>query len=262
MNLLASGPFISFIVLALLLQTGIAEQTVGAVGLLNAAGLNNDQLHPLFWLVTLAMIAGLVASALALKPARFSYLKIIGFLIIAVAAVLDSQVTNLTRPEQLYLSQALVGFAATFVLGPLFLFGLLQALPKGEAAFISFLAAYSITANLGSLGAVAAVGTYETFREKSHSHDLVEYVVPSNPQVATRLQESNGVYAAMTIDPTLQQAEGAALLTQKVTSESTVLAYIDVFQVIAGLAAITVLSLLGQTLWRRYRVSRTSSPVP
>jgi MFS family permease len=260
MNLLASRPFIGFVVLALLLQTGIAEQTVGAVGLLNAAGLNNDQLHPLFWLVTLAMVAGLVASALVLKPTRFSYLKIVGFLIIAVAAVLDSQVTNLTRPEQLYLSQPLVGFAASFVLGPLFLFGLLQALPKGEAAFISFLAAYSITANLGSLGAVSAVGTYETFREKSHSHDLVEYVVPSDPQVATRMQDSNQVYAPLTIDPTLQQAEGSALLTQTVTSESTVLAYIDVFQVIAGLAAVTAASLLGLTLWRRYRAWRTAAP--
>jgi hypothetical protein len=208
------------------------------------------------------MTGGLLASALALKPARFPYLKIIGFLIVAVAGVLDSQATNLTRPEQLYLSQALVGFGGTFVLGPLFLFGLRQALPKGEAAFISFLAVYSITANLGSLGAISAVGTYEIFREKSHSHDLVEHVVPSDPQVATRLWDSNQVYAPMTIDPTLQQAEGTALLTQRVTSESTVLAYIDLFQVIAGLAAVTAVSLFGQTLWHRHRASRTSLPGP
>ncbi|HVH83702.1 MAG TPA: hypothetical protein VM713_05225 [Steroidobacteraceae bacterium] len=94
MDLLGSAPFLRFIVLSLLLQVAVAEQRVGAVGLLNSAGLNNDQLHPLFWLVTLAMLLGLLTTSFLLRPAWFAQLVALGFLIIAAAAMLDSGVTT------------------------------------------------------------------------------------------------------------------------------------------------------------------------
>jgi MFS family permease len=252
LNLLVTGPFVRFVVLYLLFQVGIAEQTFGAVGLLNVAGLNNDQLHPLFWRVAIAMIVGLLASAFTLKPTRFAHMVALAFLGFAVAALLDSQVTNLTRPEQLYPSQELVGFAITFGQGALFLFGLLQAVPKGEAGFISFLAVFSMTANIGALGAGSLVGTYETLREKAHSHSLVEHVVPTDPQVAMRMLDSNSVYGSLTSDAVLRQAAGGTVLSGNVTRESTILAYIDVFQMIAALTALTALYLIALIQWRRY----------
>ncbi|HVH83703.1 MAG TPA: hypothetical protein VM713_05230 [Steroidobacteraceae bacterium] len=157
------------------------------------------------------------------------------------------------------MSQFLVGFATTFTLGPLFLYGLGLALPKGPAAFISFLAAYSTTANLGSLGAFSLVSSYETLREKAHSHQLVEYVVSSHPPVVTRLTEASHLYSAVTADPTLRATAGAALLDDEITRESSVLAYIDVFQAIALLAALTAAFLLALILWRRYRASRAAA---
>ena len=255
-NLLVSGPFLRFIVLSLLLQIGITEQTIGAVGLMNAAGLNNDQLHPLFWSVTLAMIVGLAASALVLKPTRFALLVALGFLMIAVAAALDAQATNLTRPLQLLLTQSLVGFATTFTMGPLFLYGLRLALPQGPAAFISFLAVFSIIANLGSLGANSVIGSYETIREKAYSHSLVEHVVPTDPVVASRLQDSSRVYAPLTIDPSLGPAEGNALLGEDVSRESTVLAFNDVFYLICLVTALTGAWLLALIVWRHYHLVR------
>ena len=250
-KLLTSGSFIRFVVLSLLLQIGIAEQTIGAVGLLNAAGLNNDQLHPLFWLVTIAMIVGLLASAVVLKPARFAHLVALGFLGIAVAAALDSQATNLTRPEQLFMSQSLLGFAATFTMGPLFLYGLRLSLPQGAAAFISLLAVFSMIANLGALGANSLIGSYQTIREKAYSHTLIEHVVPTNPLVANRLQESSQAYAPLTIDRSLGRAQGAASLGQDATRESSVLAYNDVFRLIGIIAASTAVYLLLLIAWRR-----------
>ena len=251
-HFLSTGPFLRYIALSLILQLCIAEQTIGAVGLLNAAGLNNDQLHPLFWLVTAAMIIGLLASTLVMKPSRFALMKAIGFGMIAAAAALDSQATNLTRPEQLYLSQALLGFSVTFTMGPIFLYGVRLALPIGPSAFISFLAVYSITANLGSLGANSFVGSYEILREKAYSQNLVQHVVATDPQVASRQQASGQVYAPITGDPVLRQAEGSALLGQQATHESTVLAYLDVFRLISVVAAITAVSLAGLIIWRRY----------
>ena len=262
MDLLGSAPFLRFVILSVLLQVAVAEQRVGAVGLLNTSGLNNDQLHPLFWLVTVAMIIGLLSSAFLLRPAWFTQLVAFGFLIIATASALDARVTNLTRPEQLYTSQFLVGFATTFTLGPLFLYGLRLALPKGSTAFISFLAVYGITANLGSLGAFSLVSTYETLREKAYSHYLVEYVIPSRPLVAARLTQSIQLYSSVTTDPTRRASEAAALLDEQVRRESSVLAYIDVFQAIALLATLTSASLLALILWRRFRASQTVLPRP
>jgi MFS family permease len=262
MDLLLSGPFLRFIVLSLLLQIAVTEQTVGAVGLLNAAGLNNDQLHPLFWLVTVAMVVGLLSSVLVLRPDWFAQLVAPGFLTIAIAALIDSRATNLTRPEQLYTSQFLVGFAVTFTMGPLFLYGLRLALPKGEAAFISFLAVFSITANLGGLAASSLMTTYETLREKTYSHYLSEYVTPSDPSVVTGLAKSSHPFRAVTADTSLRVTAGATQLGERVTRESTVLAYIDVFQAIALVTVLTAASLVGLILWRRYSASAAVSQPP
>lgn len=256
-HFLSTGPFLRYVVLSLVIQLCIAEQTIGAVGLLNAAGLNNDQLHPLFWLIAAAMVAGLLASTLVMKPPRFAFMKAIGFAMMAVAAALDSQATNLTRPEQFYFSQALLSFSITFTMGPVFIYGVRLALPVGPSAFISFLAVYSITANLGSLGANSLVGSYEILREKAYSHNLVQHVVSIDPQVTSRQQSSGEVYAPLTIDPVLRQAEGSALLGQQTTHESTVLAYLDVFRLISLVAAITAACLAGLIAWRRYHISPT-----
>jgi MFS family permease len=261
-RLLTAGPFLRFVALSLLLQVGIAEQTIGAVGLLNAAGLNNDQLHPLFWLVTLSMLVGVLASSLLLKPERFAYMVTTGFAIIAVAAALDSQATNLTRPEQLYFTQALIGFATVFTMGPLFLYGLRLALPLGPSAFISFLAVFSITANLGSLGASSLVGTYEIFRQKAYSHNLVQHVVPTDPQVITRMQAAGEVYRPLTADPVLRQAEGNALVGQTASHEATILAYLDVFHLICLVATLTAAHMLGLIVLRHLRTSQAATQSP
>jgi hypothetical protein len=256
MELLTSAPFLRFIALSLVLQVVHTEQTIGAVGILNAGGLTNDQLHPLFWWVTLAMVLGLLTSSLLLRPAWFAHLVTLGFLTIAIAAALDSHATNLTRPEEVRVTQFLVGFATTFTMGPLFLYGLRLALPKGESAFITLLAVYSTIANLGTLGALSLVGSYETLREKVHSHYLVEDVRPSNPLVARFLLASDNVYSPTTPDPTLRGAEGAVQVGGQVSRESTILAYNDVFQAIAALAALTSAAMAALILSRVYRTRR------
>ena len=46
----------------------LSEQSVGAVGFLQAMGLNNDQMHGLFAVVLLGCLIGIAVSALTVKP--------------------------------------------------------------------------------------------------------------------------------------------------------------------------------------------------
>ena len=56
--------------------------------------------------------------------------------------------------------------------------------------------------------------------------------------MALRLRQLSGAYASTITDPALANAEGAVLLGRQVTQQANVLAYNDVFLVIAVIAAL------------------------
>jgi hypothetical protein len=119
--------------------------------------------------------------------------------------------------------------------------GLSRTLLQGPQNFISWLVVFLASQNLGGLVGSALFGTIQTVREKFHSHSLVENVVAANPVAADRLTSSAQQIGGVVIDPTLRSAEGAVLLGQKVTREANVLAYNDVFLMIAILALLLFL---------------------
>lgn len=160
----------------------------------------------------------------------------IACLLIAIAAIMDSGATNLTRPANLYVSQALVGFASLMFIGPAFAIGLSRTLLQGPQYFISWLVVFLASQNFGGLVGSALFGTIQTIREKFHSHALVENILLTNPLDAGRLAGSAQQVSGIVADPALRTAQGVALLGQKATREANVLAYNDVFLVIAVLA--------------------------
>jgi hypothetical protein len=217
---IATRDILRFAAVALLVRLALAEQTYGSVGLLNAGGLNNDQLHVLFGLVVLSMAAGMVVAMFALTPARLPWLIIAATLMIALGAGLDSQANNLTRPEQLYFSQALLGFGTTLFIGPALAFGIVRVLQRPEM-FITTLVVFSSTQNVGGLAGSALLGTLQIARARAHAGALADHLTAADPLVAARLQV------------------GAAQLNQAVNREAGVLAYNDVFLVVTALALAT-----------------------
>jgi MFS family permease len=215
----------------------IGEQTFGSTGLLSALGYGTEQLQPLYIIVTLASIAGLVAAVILFKPQTPARPIQIACLLVAIPAFIDAGSTSQTGPSQMFVSQALVGFAALLFVGPAFGIGLTRALVAGSQNFITWLVVFNASQNLGYLVGQAMWGTLQTIREKYHSNILVQQVLLDNPTDAGRLagsaQQLNGVIG----DPTLRTAEGAALVSARVTREANVLAYNDVFIVI-GIAAL------------------------
>lgn len=255
---LGSADLLRFTIVAFMARIVLSEQNYAAVGLLNALGQTNDQMITLFAIIFVASVAGAVASAVTLDVNRLTHPVMLAIGLVAVAAFIDSQATSLTRPEQMYATQALIAFAATFFIGPSLLFGMTRALQQGAGHIISFFTLFGILNNIGTLAGSAFLGTYQTIREKAISADLVGTIDPTDPMVAQRLAAGGSAVARVIGDPRLRSAEGAALLSQATTREATVLAYDDVFRLVAVLAAATTLYLLF-ILWRRgVRVRRAA----
>lgn len=118
---------------------------------------------------------------------------------------------------------------------------------------VSYSAVFSLSQTLGGLGGAAFLGSFQIIREKYHSHELVQSLVLSDPIVAARLQQLGGAYGRVIGDPMLRQAQGVRLLAQQVTREANILAFNDVFLVIAVLAALAFLWLGGRWLVLRIR---------
>lgn len=250
---LGSADIIRFAVVTLMARIVLSEQTYGAVGLLTVLGQNNDQLVPFFTIIFLATVAGFVISALTLDPTKLAHPVMLAIGLVAVAAWVDSSSTSLTRAPQLYATQATIAFAGAFFLGPSLLFGMTRALQQGAGHVISFLALFGVLNSIGGLAGTALLGTYQVMREKANSAALVQAIDPTDPIVQARLQAGASGVARVVGDPGLRSAEGGALLSQAATREANVLAYDDMFRLIAVLAALTFLYLLFLLLRRSWR---------
>ncbi len=250
---LGSRAMLRFALVAIAVRVLLSEQAYGAVGLLTALGMGNDQLVPLYVVVSLATIAGLAVSALTVNPLNLERPIRISLLLIAIGAFMDAHSNNLTRPANMYFSQALIAFAAVYFMGPTLLIGMLRALSRGMSHIVSFSALFGITQALGGLAGSALLGTFQIHREKFHSHSLVQSITLTDPLDAARIQALGGAYGRVLTDPALRQAEGSALLAQQVTREANVLAFNDVFLTIGIIASATFAWLLALYIRDRIR---------
>lgn len=250
---IASRDILRFALVATAVRILLSEQSYGALGLMTALGVGNDQLVTLAVVMTLASTAGLVVSALTINPLKIGQPLLWSVGLIAIGAFIDSHASNLTRPVNMYLSQALIAFAATYFLGPTLLIGVLRALVRGPNHMVSFSALFSMTQALGGLAGGALLGTFQTMRTRFHFHEIVQALPPTDPQVAARLQMLGRAYGQVLGDPTLRSAEGAALLTQQAMREAQVLAYNDIF-LLVGWLALATLAWIG---WRQLRIYMT-----
>ena len=259
---LGSADIVRFTIVIVMARIVLSEQTYASVGLLTVLGQNNDQLVPFFLIIFVASVAGVIASAVTLDVERLGHPIMLAIGLVAVAAWFDSYATSLTRAPQMYVTQAIIGFSATFFLGPALLFGMTRALKEGAGHIISFIALFGIINSLGGLGGTALLGSYQVIREKANSAALVQQISPTDPIVTQRIAAGGAAVGRVIVDPTMRNAEGAAILSQTTTREANVLAYADVFRLIAVLAGGTfgyLLFLLARRA-RRERRARLEGP--
>ncbi len=255
---LGSADIVRFTIVTIMARIVLSEQTYAAVGLLTLLGQNNDQLIPFFTIIFLASAAGVVLSAVTLDVTRLTHPIMLAIGLVAIAAFVDSHATSLTRAPQLYVTQAMIAFGATYFLGPALLFGMTRALQAGSGHIISFVALFGMINSIGGLAGTALLGSYQVIREKANSAALVQGIDPTDPIVAQRLQAGGAAVSRVVGDPALRSAEGGAILSQTTTREANVLAYDDVFRLIAVLAALTFCYLAFLLIRRAYRARRAA----
>ena len=248
---LTNGTIARLFLAMMLVRVVLSEQSIGAVGFLRMVGLNNDQLQTLFLVVLLSTILGIVVSAVILRPPHLMGPQVIALLIMALGAWIDSHATNLTRPVEMYVSQGMLAFGGTLFLGPLLL-TLLGSVIANPGNLITFSVLFGLTQNLGGLLGSSLLGTYQVMREKFHSSSLAEQLSSLDPLVAARIQQGGAAYARVLTDPAARTRQGLSVLSQGATREANILAYNDVFLMIAILAAALALWIFGRALWLTY----------
>jgi hypothetical protein len=144
----------------------------------------------------------------------------------------------------MYASQALIAVAGALFLPPALASGFMSALKKGPNYILSFIIVFLTTQGIGGLLGSAMLGTFVTVREKFHSNSIVEHITLTNPIVAQRLAQLEAVYGRIVTDKAQLTAQGLALLGQQATREANVLAYNDLFLLVAILSGFALTALL------------------
>ncbi|MBA1228119.1 MFS transporter [Pseudomonas viridiflava] len=245
---LGSGSILRLGLAVILFRVVLSEQSVGAVGFLQALNMGSQQLHSLYLVMLLGSVAGLVVSALTINPAHLIKPLLISLAMMAIGAWMDSHSTNLTRQSNMYLSQFLLAFGGTFFLGPTLVLGISGVLANPRN-MISFSVLFGITQNIGGLIGSAALGTFQIVREKFHSSHIVEHLTLINPLVQSRLQSYSASYGSVIADPSQRTAQGMRAMASAATREANVLAYNDVFMLIALIAVLTMIWISFRVVW-------------
>ena len=257
---LGSGVMIRLALAVVLIRMVLSEQSTGAVGFMQMLNMSYQQMHTLYVVMLAGAIAGLVVSALTINPAHLLMPLVISLALMATGSVMDSFSSNLTRPQNLYISQFLLGFGGTFFLGPTMVLGTKNVLANPRN-LVSFSVMFGICQNLGGLIGAALLGTFQVVREKFHSSMIVEHLTLLDPRVAARVSSGGSAYGGVIADPELRNLMGIRSLATAATREANVMAYNDVFMLIAIIAILTMLWIFIRSLWLMSTTQAAAPPV-
>ncbi|MBB1200718.1 MFS transporter [Enterobacteriaceae bacterium 89] len=250
---LSSGSILRLGLIMLLIRIVLAEQNTGVIGWLQYVGLQNEQMTSLAWSIFAGIACGIIASCLTLKPTHLAWPIVISLALMIIASLMDSQSNSLTRPDQLMVSQFLLGFASAFFIAPSMLAGIggVIADPRN---LVSFSVLFGMSQNIGGLLGSAILGTFQTWREKYHSALLAEQLTTLNPLVSERIQQYTQLFQSQIGDSSLLGVQALTQLQTLSTQEANILAWNDTYLLTASIAAMTLVWIL----WRLLRLRITA----
>lgn len=241
---LGTGAIIRLMLIAASVRILLSEQSFGSVGFLTVVGMGVEQLMTLNLIVVMASVAGVIVMLASFRPHDVGLPIGIAILMIAVAAFLDSNTSNLTRPDNFFLTQSMIGFASVLFLGTAMVIGIARTLLAGTQNLVSFVVLFSVSQSIGGLAGSAVLGTFQTVREKFHSHELVQRILLTDPLVAARIRGGGGALGGVVTDPDQRSVQGLVLLGKQVAREANILAFNDVFFLVGVLASAALLWML------------------
>lgn len=241
---LTSRQTLTFAGMLLVFRLVLSEQTAGATGMFQALGIYNEQSTGLYWVLIASSVMGGIICAMVIRPGREAYIYTVALLLIMSGAFMDGHANNLTRPEMMYLSQAMISFGGALFLPPAMAAGLVSALKNGPTYITSFIVVFIFTQSVGGLFGSAVFGSFVTWRQQHHMRALYDQIVMTDPLVVQRIAQLSASVSKVITDPVYVKAEGAALLGQQIVKEATVLSYNDLFLLVSAIAAMTLAILI------------------
>nr|WP_255560463.1 MFS transporter [Pseudochrobactrum sp. Wa41.01b-1] len=241
---LTSRQTLTFTGMLLVFRLVLSEQTAGATGMFQALGIYNEQSTGLYWVLIISSFMGGISCAMVIRPGREAYIYAVALILIMTGAFMDGHANNLTRPEMMYLSQAMISFGGALFLPPAMAAGLMSALKNGPAYITSFIVIFIFTQSVGGLFGSAVFGSFVTWRQQHHMRALYDQIVLTDPLVTLRISQLSAAISKVITDPAYIQAEGAMLLGQQIMKEATVLSYNDLFLLVSAIAALTLAILI------------------
>ncbi len=235
---LSSRALFSLAMIAATVRILLAEQGFGASGLFTALGYGSTQLAPYYYTMACATFVGMILSVIRLDPKDLTRPVLFAILVITIAAFADTQTGIMTRPQDVYWTQAAIAFAAVFAMGPVMMQGMVRALVAGPSYVVSFIAMFSLAQSIGGLAGVSALSAFHTIRLKTHIIDAGGTLTLANPQFVDALNVTVRNAAPVQADAALVQQTASAAISQEVGREAAVLAFNDVFFLIGTISAI------------------------
>ena len=221
----------------------LGEQSATVVLYYQNIGLLFEQLQSLYTVILVFTLLGGFTCAALMNRGYGMGLQVIGLVLMAAGSLIDASMTNLVRPEQMYLSQAMVSIGAPLFVAPSLAVLFNSAFAKGPPYVVTFFVVFMFSQVIGSLAATAFYGTLVTIREKFHSNLLAENIHLTNPIVVDRVAKLVAPYGKVIGDSSLLNGEGLTLLGAQVTREANILAFSDSFY-FAGVLAVGGLFLM------------------
>lgn len=222
----------------------LSEQSSGAPRMFQALGLAPSQLSGLFAIICIASLIGGLACVGWIKLERVKWFHLVALFLIMGGAFMDSQSTVDTRPEQMYISQAMIGMAGMLFLPPALLAGLSSALARGPQYLLSFVIVFLTTQ---SIGGVLGSGLFTTFinnRHAVHLQVLSEQLTATSGMTASAIAARAAGLASQISDAGLRKAQAVTLVMQEADRQAYVLAYNDAYFLIFLIASLGATALL------------------
>ncbi|MDO6409588.1 MFS transporter [Pantoea phytobeneficialis] len=248
---LSNGMMIRLGIVMIMMRIVLAEQNTGAVGFLQQLGLLNDQMRGMALAIICGVMAGMALSALTIRPSHLSWPIVFSLVVMIIASLMDAQSSPLTRGDNMYFSQFLLGFSSVFFMTPAMLFGIGSVVTQPKN-LVSFVVLFGMSQNLGGLIGAAILGTFQTWREKYHSSLLGDQLSQLNPNVTERLSQYSALFSSQLPDGSLLSAQSGSQLQTVSTLQANILAYNDTYYLTAGLALMTLMWVLWRLTRLRY----------
>lgn len=252
---LATPEMLHLTIALLLFRLVLSEQSAGAPRMFQLLGVAPSQLVGLFSVISIASLMGGLACVAWMKATREAAFHSVALLLIAAGAWMDSHSTIDTRPAQMLISQAMIGFAGMLFMPPATLMGLMAALKKGPSYILSFIVVFLATQSLGGAIGSGMFTTLINYRQAFHQHVLVEQLSPTQTTTMAALSQRAAALATQHPDMVANHQQASVQLMQVVNDQAFVMAYNDAYYltslIASGAFSLLVLHVLRNALWRR-----------